>query len=141
MMSKILLHVSQDYDAARIEIERHQGRVLHRISSDVIVAEMPVGFDSELLTNSTEVSERTLEAAASGNIEGMKNEMRAQSGSAAARLADRADQSTQLALTAWQHFVAEGGKMSPKEGLSWDNPAYEAPRNDDGPDAPLPEKK
>ena len=140
-MPKILLHVSQDYEAARSEIDKYQGRVVHRISPDVVVAEMPAGFDSKLLTNSTEVSEKTLEAAASGNIEGMKSEMRAQSGSAAARLADKADESTQLALTAWRHFVAEGGKMSPKEGLSWDNPAYEAPRNDVGPDAPLPEKK
>jgi hypothetical protein len=140
-MSKILLHISQDYDAARSEIEKHQGRVVHRISSDVIVAEVPADFDSKLLTSSTEVSEKTVDAAASGNIASMKSEMRAQSGSAAAELADKADESTQLALAAWRHFVNEGGKMSPKEGLSWDNPAYEAPRNDEGPDAPLPEKK
>ncbi len=98
-MSKKALLFTADEPAAKAEIERAGGRIVHQFSPTVLVAELPDGVDPAGFT------------------------------AAAVEPAGPVDYATQLAIDAWIANSALGAAApSPTEGLPWDTPGYEPPR-------------
>ena len=123
-MKQVLMHVLSDVDSSRGEIEAHEGRIVHRLSPAVIVVEVPTDFDVTSLTKSKPVSDATRVAAASGNHVAMQESMRKL---LPAQFVEEADESTRIAIAAWNYQLTEGKKVSSKEGLRWDHPEHQAP--------------
>ena len=123
-MKQVLMHVLGDVEASRDEIEAHKGRIVHRLSPAVIVAEVPADFDFAVLTRSKPVSDATRVAAASGNHLAMQESMRKLLPS---KFVEGADESTRSAIAAWHYQLTEGKKVSPNEGVRWDHPGHKAP--------------
>ncbi|WP_417914739.1 hypothetical protein [Candidatus Electronema sp. JM] len=102
-MAQKVLRFTQDMAAAREEVARLGGRVIHQFSSVVFVAELPDETDITALTASSEEPTQPL------------------------------DEISELAVIAWTTAAEEKRSRleaapSPTEGLSWDTPGYEPPR-------------
>jgi hypothetical protein len=102
-MAKKVLRFTQDVAAAGEEVTRLGGRIIHQFSPTAFVAELPDAVDLMALTASTTQPAQPLDAV------------------------------TQMAVTAWT--TASAAKLariaaapSRTEGLSWDTPGYDPPR-------------
>jgi hypothetical protein len=100
---KSVLRFTQDMAAASEEVTRLGGRIIHQFSPTVFVAELPDATDLMALASSTDQPTQPLDAA------------------------------SKLAVTAWT--TAKAAKQarfdaapSPTEGLLWDTPGFEPPR-------------
>ena len=102
-MTKKVLRFTQDMAAAREEVTQLGGRVIHQFSPTVFVAELPDAADLMALKASTDQPTQPLDAV------------------------------SQLAVTAWTTGKAAklarvAAAPSQTEGLSWDTPGFEPPR-------------
>ena len=103
MMAKNVLRFTQTLAAASEEVTRWGGRITQQFSPTVFVAELPDGADEAAMTASTAQPTQPL------------------------------DEASQLAVDAWNNGVQArstraGQARSATEGLSWDTPGYEPPR-------------
>jgi Tectonin domain len=97
-MPQKILRFTEDETAARAEVTRAGGRIVHQFSSTAFVVELPDSADLNALTQSTAEPTAPL------------------------------DEMTELAVNAWRSREARGERAaSPTEGLPWDTPGYEPP--------------
>jgi hypothetical protein len=102
-MAQKVLRFTQDEMAARVEVAQQGGRVIHQFSPTAFVAELPDAVDLMSLAKSTAQPTQPLDVV------------------------------TQLAVTAWTTVQADKraravAAPSPTEGLPWDTPGFEPPR-------------
>ncbi|MDB5779113.1 MAG: hypothetical protein JWP77_965 [Polaromonas sp.] len=103
MMAKNILRFTQDMAAAEHEVTQLGGRITQQFSPTVFVAEVPDATDEAAMTASTGQPAQAL------------------------------DEASQLAVDAWNSGVqARGARAgqarSATEGLTWDTPGYQPPR-------------
>ena len=103
MMAKNVLRFTQTMAAASEEVTRWGGRITQQFSPTVFVAELPDGADEAAMTASTAQPTQPL------------------------------DEASQLAVDAWNNGVQArssraGLARSATEGLTWDTPGYQPPR-------------
>ena len=101
-MAQKVLRFTQDVAAARDEVRRQGGRVVHQFSPTVFVAELPDDADLGALTASTDQPTAPL------------------------------DDASRLAVTAWTTAAEEKrtrieAAPSATEGLAWDTPGFDPP--------------
>ena len=99
-MSKIVLMFTNEESASKREIERAGGRIIHRLTSRVIAAELPGALDPSQLKASFVHPPADLDAV------------------------------SRMAVEAWKahdHKKRQGAGPDPKEGLPWDAPGHEPP--------------
>ena len=99
-MPKDVLLFTDNYAAARQELEERGGHVTHKFTDTVIVAKLPDDFDTASLKNASATRPPSL------------------------------DSDSQLMADAWnagQAELLEKKEPDATEGLSWDTPGYEAP--------------
>ena len=102
-MAQKVLRFTQDEAAAKAEVERLGGRIIHQFTPAAFVAELPAAVDLSTLTASS------------------------------AQPTQPVDATTQLAVDAWTTATAAKqerieGAPSPTEGLPWDTPGFQPPR-------------
>jgi hypothetical protein len=99
MPQDVLLY-TQDLQEARQEIESLGGRITQQFTDSVFVANLPDSVASQYLTRSSTIAPPNL------------------------------DQISKLSADAWINLQdkLESGTPNPTEGLSWDAPGYEPPR-------------